>query len=69
MIIYRYRCTICGRIEEITSKEMFGSDDKAINCSKCGGLMRRVYNEVSVLYKGKGFHSTDYRKASDYESE
>jgi len=31
-------------------------------CPVCGGTARRLFTSVGVIFKGSGFHATDYRK-------
>jgi len=58
MPIYEYRCLKCGNRFELP--HAVGADPGP--CPKCGGILRRVYSSVGVIFKGSGFHSTDYRK-------
>jgi len=33
------------------------------DCPQCGGTVRRLLYPVGILFKGPGFHITDYRKS------
>lgn len=59
MPIYEYRCTRCGHQFEVTH----AVGDTVTRCERCGGGVRRVYSPVGIIFKGSGFHVTDYRKA------
>ena len=32
---------------------------------KCSGRARKVFGAVGIIFKGSGFHSTDYRKPEE----
>jgi putative FmdB family regulatory protein len=55
---YQYRCTECGH-----GFEQFQSftDDALTTCPQCGGVLRKVYNAVGVVFKGSGFYRNDSR--------
>jgi putative FmdB family regulatory protein len=57
MPIYEYRCRRCGHQFEAfrTPKEREG-----VRCTKCGAPVRRLLSPVGVIFKGSGFHVTDY---------
>jgi predicted nucleic acid-binding Zn ribbon protein len=38
-------------------------------CPQCGGNVRRLLYPVGILFKGPGFHITDYRKSDKSSSE
>ncbi|MBC7346420.1 MAG: zinc ribbon domain-containing protein [Clostridia bacterium] len=58
MPTYDYRCERCGVFEmqqRITELPLNA-------CPTCGGPVRRLLSRnVSILYRGSGFHCTDYR--------
>ncbi|HEU5299029.1 MAG TPA: FmdB family zinc ribbon protein [bacterium] len=60
MPLYEYRCTACSRIFE-RHHEVGGSPGA---CPFCGGEPRRIFTSVGLIFKGSGFHTTDYRKAA-----
>ncbi|HET6497768.1 MAG TPA: FmdB family zinc ribbon protein [Coriobacteriia bacterium] len=58
---YDYRCTECGRGFEI-SRPIGRCPDVA--CPECDGVAKRVFTPIGVVFKGSGFHNTDYRATS-----
>ena len=59
MPVYEYRCTNCDHLFEVTH-EVGGTPGP---CPVCGGSARRVFTSVGLIFKGSGFHTTDYRKS------
>jgi len=59
--IYEYRCLKCGHQFEKFQKI---SDTAASKCEKCGDRVTRVFHPVAIRFKGSGFYTTDYGKAS-----
>ncbi len=57
MPVYEYRCKACGRSHEI---EHGFNDERPTQCPSCGGQLVRVFHPVGVVFKGSGFHKTDY---------
>jgi putative FmdB family regulatory protein len=57
MPLYEYRCKSCGKTHEI---EHGFHDERPTSCPSCGGLLVRVFHPVGVVFKGSGFHKTDY---------
>ena len=62
MPTYDYRCSKCGHRFEL----FHGMKDTARKrCPKCKGIARRVPGGGGgLLFKGTGFHITDYRSKS-----
>jgi putative FmdB family regulatory protein len=61
MPIYEYACTACG--ERTEAKQ--GFDDPPLTvCPICGGVLRKLYSPVGIVFKGSGFYSTDKKKPS-----
>jgi len=58
MPAYDYRCTTCGCQFEVTRAVGEKRDEP---CPECGGSTKRVFSPVGVVFKGSGFHNTDYR--------
>jgi len=58
MPIYEYRCTQCHHTFECYQPV----GEAAPNCPQCGSPSKKVYNSVGLIFKGSGFHTTDYRK-------
>ncbi len=60
MPLYTYRCSDCGN--EFDLRQSFHDDPIRI-CTVCEGDIRRVIQQVSVLFKGSGFYVTDNRNS------
>lgn len=62
MPIYTYRCENCGI--QFDKQQKF-SDDPLRLCPECNEeALRKVYLPVGIVFKGKGFYSTDNRSPS-----
>jgi len=59
MPVYEYRCTRCNHLYE----EFHQIGGAPGPCPVCGGPGRRVFTSVGLIFKGSGFHTTDYRKS------
>lgn len=55
---YDYRCIPCDSSFEITRSI---NDRASVACPTCGTEATRVFSPVGIVFKGSGFHSTDYR--------
>lgn len=64
MPTYEYRCTQCEHIFECVQH----MGDPAPDCPRCGSPTRKVFSSVGLIFKGKGFHTTDYRKPARAEN-
>jgi len=56
MPTYAYTCDNCG------DKEIFQSimEDTLTACPQCNTMnFKKVYKDVGIIFKGKGFYSTD----------
>ncbi|HEY6104265.1 MAG TPA: FmdB family zinc ribbon protein [bacterium] len=60
MPIYEYRCSNCNHVFEV-SHEVGGNPGPCPNCGATG-TAHRVFTSVGLIFKGSGFHTTDYRK-------
>ena len=64
MPVYEYSCAECGeqfeQYREVTARS-------AARCPECGGPGQKVFRPVGIIFKGSGFHSTDYRKPESKE--
>lgn len=60
MPVYEYRCKACGTTHEI---EHGFNDARPTKCPTCGGELVRVFHPIGVVFKGSGFHKTDYAKS------
>jgi putative FmdB family regulatory protein len=58
MPTYEYRCTRCEHVFERVQKV----GDPAPPCPACGRSTRKIFSSVGLIFKGSGFHTTDYRK-------
>jgi putative FmdB family regulatory protein len=56
MPTYQYACSTCGHAFEIVQSF---SDDALTECPQCKGLVKKVYSNVGVVFKGTGFYKTD----------
>jgi putative FmdB family regulatory protein len=59
--IYTYACQECGA--EIERRQSY-TDERLTVCEECGGALRRVLHPAGIIFKGSGFHNTDYKKAT-----
>ena len=64
MPIYEYYCPVCGHEEEVLQSLKAPS----LICRKeskgyfCNTEMKKRISKTSVIFKGKGFYETDYKK-------
>lgn len=61
MPIYQYKCFQCGETREMLQKM---SDPPLRSCPRCGGGFRKVVSNIGIIFKGSGFHITDYVRSS-----
>ena len=62
MPTYEYECTKCHHHFEI---EQSIKDEPRKRCPKCRGkVIRLISGGVGVIFRGSGFHVTDYRSDS-----
>jgi len=61
MPVYEYRCKSCGKTHEI---EHGFNDKRPTECPTCGGELVRVFHPIGLVFKGSGFHKTDYSGTS-----
>ena len=61
MPTYQYTCRECGEQVEVVQKF---TDDALTVCPACGGVLRKVFSPVGIVFKGSGFYRTDSRKGS-----
>jgi putative FmdB family regulatory protein len=64
MPAYDYRCLDCDAYFEVTRQL---GDKTHVSCPECGGPTKRVFAPVGVVFKGSGFHNTDYRSKKHKE--
>ena len=65
MLTYEYRCTQCEHVFDCLQRV----GDAAPACPKCGSPTRKVFSSVGLIFKGKGFYSTDNRKPAPADGE
>ena len=58
MPTYQYACTACGARHEAVQSF---TDAHLTDCPTCGGLLRKVFSAVGVVFKGSGFYKNDSR--------
>ena len=60
MPTYDYECQECGhRFETLQNMK----DEPLKTCPECGGSVQRLLGAgAAVIFKGSGFHATDYRQ-------
>ena len=59
MPTYQYKCLDCNLEFEIVQKM---TESPLTECSKCKGKLKRLIGSgAGIIFKGGGFHSTDYR--------
>ena len=56
---YDFRCTSCDHRFEIVRPVSRAADAEC--CPECKADAKRVFSPVGVVFKGSGFHNTDYR--------
>ncbi len=62
MPTYEYECLSCGITME---KHQRITEDQLTECPECHGALRRLIGAgAGFIFKGSGFHSTDYRSDS-----
>lgn len=61
MPTYEYGCEDCGRFEH--SQKI--TDPPLEKCPRCQGPVKRLIpRQLTVIFRGSGFHVNDYRKGS-----
>lgn len=71
MPTYEYECQKCGHRFELFQSM---SEEPARKCPKCKGRVKRIIGPgAGIIFRGSGFHTTDYRsegyrKAQEKES-
>jgi len=57
MPYYEYECNDCDHRFEVYQK---ATDRPLPRCPKCRGRVRKIFRPVGIIFKGSGFHVTDY---------
>ncbi len=61
MTLYDYKCSKCGHIFEIQQKI---TEEPLKFCPECKGPIKRLISASGIIFKGSGFHVTDYKNKS-----
>jgi putative FmdB family regulatory protein len=65
MPTYEYRCKDCGHTFD--AYQSF-TEDALTECPECNGLVKKVFGNVGIAFKGSGFYKTDSRSGSSSSS-
>lgn len=57
MPVYEYKCGSCG--ERTEAVQPMGQAVPPGPCPACGGVLKRAYSRVGVVFEGWGFNRTD----------
>jgi len=66
MPTYEYQCNLCDH--QFEAVQSFSEPAIEI-CPLCKGTVRKLYNNVGVVFKGSGFYKTDSRAKPATKSE
>ena len=67
MPIYEYKCKKCGVTFEV--QQSFGDAPvKSCSVENCDGKVQKLFSPPAIIFKGKGFHVTDYGRGSSGRS-
>jgi putative FmdB family regulatory protein len=66
MPTYEYLCNECEHAFEAVQSFTEAAIEK---CPKCDGVVRKVYNNVGVVFKGSGFYKNDSRSTPTSKSD
>jgi len=59
MPLYDYKCSKCGYVFEVQQRI---TEEPLKHCPKCKGHIKRLISPAGIIFKGSGFHVTDYGK-------
>jgi putative FmdB family regulatory protein len=62
MPTYVYGCDACGHRFEQFQKF---SDEPIRVCPECGKAVRRIFQPAGIVFKGSGWHITDYKRSGN----
>lgn len=65
MPLYDYKCSKCGYIFEVQQRI---TEEPLRHCPKCKGDIKRLISPAGIIFKGSGFHVTDYARKQKVES-
>jgi putative FmdB family regulatory protein len=66
MPTYEYLCNECEHAFEAVQSFAEAAIEK---CPNCDGVVRKIYNNVGVVFKGSGFYKTDSRSTPASKSD
>lgn len=62
MPLYDYKCSKCGYVFEVQQRI---TEEPLKHCPKCKGPIKRLISPAGIIFKGSGFHVTDYKKGRE----
>ncbi len=62
MPTYVYGCDACGHQFEQFQKI---TDAPIRQCPRCDSKVRRIFQPAGIVFKGSGWHITDYKRSSN----
>lgn len=62
MPIYQYKCQGCLTIVELMQRI---NEPPLTECSSCGRELKKIIAPAGIIFKGSGFHVTDYKSAGN----
>ena len=65
MPLYDYKCSKCGHLFEVQQKI---TEEPLKYCPLCKGPIKRIISAAGIVFKGTGFHVTDYGKKEAKEA-
>ncbi len=66
MPTYEYACGACGSFEHYQNI----TENALERCPRCDGpVSRRIPRQLTVIFRGPGFHVNDYRRGSSPPAE
>ncbi|MFA4043272.1 MAG: hypothetical protein HZRFUVUK_000037 [Candidatus Fervidibacterota bacterium] len=66
MPVYEYACDACKQHFDV---EHSAEERPQIKCPVCGSPARKVFKPVPIIFKGSGWHVTDYGPTGPKSSE
>ncbi len=63
MPTYDYKCEKCGNVFEIRHAFDAKAPDSC-HGDDCDGALRRIFSPPTIIFKGSGWHVTDYGSGS-----
>ncbi|MFH1577053.1 MAG: zinc ribbon domain-containing protein [Candidatus Margulisiibacteriota bacterium] len=66
MPLYDYKCSKCDHIFEVQQRI---TEEPLKHCPKCQGHIKRIISAAGIIFKGSGFHVTDYGKKKTEKKE